>query len=299
MRPSTTSVVTEASVAHEASVATDPPARSRAARAVDRRRIGAVLGAELICAIFLVAGPSGAQSGPAVAAPASIAEPAASATSSPPATTTRTVSTPDGRTAHLVDLGAPGGEALLERIAAELPDATAAVTAFWGADWRRDISIVVAGSADQFAVLAAGGPDIAATTTAQRIMFSPNATAMADGDLRTVLRHELFHYAARSQTAADAPVWLTEGVADFVGRPRTDAAAPASLPTDAQLTASGPERSAAYDRAWEFASHIAHTYDTETLRALYVAACGHGHADIATAVRTVLGVELTEILGTR
>lgn len=232
-----------------------------------------------------------APSGPAVAAPVAVTQPAG-----PQA---RTVSTPDGRTVQLVDLGAAGGGALLDRIAAEMPAATTAVTAFWGPGWRPDITIAVAGSPEQFATLAGGGPDIAATTTADRVMFSPAASAMNGTDLRTVLRHELFHSAARAETAADAPVWLTEGVADFVGRPAAATAppAPTSLPTDTELATPGPGRSAAYDRAWEFASLIADTYGTEKLRALYVAACGHGHTDVATAVRNVLGVELTDVLG--
>ena len=50
-------------------------------------------------------------------------------------------------------------------------------------------------------------------------MFAPGAAAMSDASLRIVLRHELFHYASRAETAADAPRWLTEGVADFVARP--------------------------------------------------------------------------------
>lgn len=277
MRRSTTSVATEASVA---------ATRSRAA---DRRRIGAVLGAELICGVFLVGGTVAAPSGPALAAPVTVTQPAPAA---------RTVSTPDGRTAHLTDLGAPGGVALLDRIAAELPGATTAVTEFWGPRWRPDITIVVAGSPEQFGTLAGGGPGIAATTTAERIMFAPGATAMNDTDLRTVLRHELFHYAARAQTAADAPVWLTEGVADFVGRPAVGGTppAPTTLPSDAELATPGPGRSAAYDRAWEFASHIADTYGTGTLRALYVAACGPGHPDVATAFQNVLGVDVSQVL---
>ena len=102
-----------------------------------------------------------------------------------------------------------------------MDDAAEAVTAFWGPDWPRDILIVAAGSDAQFGSLAGGGPDIAATTTAERIMFAPGAAAMSDAALRIVLRHELFHFAARADTAADAPRWLTEGVADFVGRPPT------------------------------------------------------------------------------
>lgn len=260
------------------------------ARALDRRRLGAVLGAELICAVLLVAGPQTTPAGPAVAAPPS---------STAPSDASRVVATPDGRTAQLIDMGAPGGAALLDRIATELPGATDAVTAFWGAQWPTPIPVVVAGSQDQFATLAGGGVDVAATTTADRIMFAPAAAAMNDADLRMVLRHELFHFAARADTAADAPVWLTEGVADFVGRP-VSAAMPtplsAQLPTDAELATPGPGRSAAYDRAWSLATYVAQAYGTDRLRALYVAACGHGHPDFPAAVTQALGVELPTVL---
>jgi hypothetical protein len=123
--------------------------------------------------------------------------------------------------------------------------------------------------------------------------------------LRIVLRHELFHFASRAATAADAPRWLTEGVADFVGRPATprppDAAvlalgphASRGLPTDAELD--GPDRSRAYDRAWWFSRFVADAYGTDTLRALYLRACGPGHPDAVTAVRETLGADLPTVL---
>ncbi|MCH9735440.1 MAG: basic secretory family protein [Actinomycetia bacterium] len=266
------------------------------ARAAARRRLGAVLGAELICAAFLVGGPQTAPLGPAVAAPS---PDAATSTS----TSSRAVTMRDGRTAHLIDLGAPGGAALLDRLSSELPGAVDAVTAFWGPRWPREVLIAVAGSQEQFAALAGGGTGIAATATSDRITLSPGAAAMTPTDLRLVLRHELFHYAARHDTAADAPMWLTEGVADFVGRPGTaqspawaSAARSGQLPTDAELTNEGPGRSAAYDRAWSFASYVADTYGTDRLRALYLEAGGQGHPDVATAVRNVFGVELPVLL---
>lgn len=240
-----------------------------------------------MCAVFLVAGPGSAPSGPV------LAEPTGVATQSTPSPAPMTVPMPGGRSATLIDLGAPDGEVLLTRLVTELPAATEAVTGFWGPDWPRAVEIVVAGSAEQFAALGAGESDIAATTTAERIMFSPAAAAMTDGALRIVLRHELFHYAARDETAADAPVWLTEGVADYVARPRSATPSmPAALPTDAELNTPGPGRSAAYDRAWQFASSVAATYGAERLRALYLAACGHDHRDVAGAVRDVFGVDL-------
>jgi hypothetical protein len=226
-----------------------------------------------------------------VAAPASLTTPTT-------ASTTETLD--DGRTMHLVGLGGARTAPLLVRIAAEMNDAGRAVTAFWGPDWPRDVVIVAAGTDAEFGTLAGGGSDIAATTTAQRVMFAPGAAAMSDASLRIVVRHELFHFASRARTAADAPRWLTEGVADFVGRPPIprppDAAEMAQLPTDAELSDAGPAGSLAYDRAWWFTQFVAEVYGTDTLRALYLRACAPGHPDAATAVRDTLGADLPTVL---
>ncbi|MDT5285008.1 MAG: hypothetical protein QOJ20_6203 [Mycobacterium sp.] len=259
--------------------------------ATDRRRVGALLVAELICALFLVGRPQSAPARPVEAAPASLTTPTASST---------TETLDDGRTVHLVGLGGSHTAPLLTRIAAQMNDAAKAVSAFWGPDWPRDIVIVAAGSDAQFGSLAGGGPDTAATTTAERIMFAPGAVAMSDASLRIVLRHELFHFASRADTAADAPRWLTEGVADFVGRPPTpppaNAAELATIPTDTDLNTAGPAGSAAYDRAWWFSRFVADAYGTATLRALYLRACSPGHPDAATAVRDTLGADLPTVL---
>ena len=220
----------------------------------------------------------------------------AAASSSRPATTPITL--PDGRTAELVSLGGGASEPLLRRVAAELGPAADVVSHFWGQDWRRDITVVATGSNAQFSALAGGGADIAAATTADRILFAPGAAAMTDADLRLVVRHELFHFAAREATAADAPRWLTEGVADYVARPRTTAPADLvpALPTDADLDTAGVTRSQAYDRAWWFASYVADHYGEPALRGLYLRACGPDHPDVATAVRETLGADLDEVV---
>ncbi len=268
--------------------------------ATDRRRLAALLVTELICALLLVGRPQATPPAPVVAAPAALTTPST-------ASTTETLT--DGRTAHLVGLGGANTAPLLARIATEMNDAAQAVTAFWGPDWPRDVVIVAAGTDAEFGTLAGGGADIAATTTAERIMFAPGAAAMTDASLRIVLRHELFHFASRASTAADAPRWLTEGVADFVGRPPpaepaiqhraprpSNPAALAELPTDADLTTTGAAGSSAYDRAWWFARFVADEYGTDTLRALYLRACGPGHPDAATAVRDALGTDLPTVL---
>jgi len=267
--------------------------RSTTSAATDRRRrsLGAILVTELICALLVVGRPQTAPPEPVVAAPASLTTPTA-------ASTTETLT--DGRTVHLVGLGGSRTGPLLARIAGQMNDAAQAVTAFWGPDWPRDVVIVAAGTDAEFGSLAGGGPDIAATTTAERIMFAPGAAAMSDGSLRIVLRHELFHFASRASTAADAPRWLTEGVADFVGRPSTpppaNAAELATIPSDADVSAAGPAGSLAYDRAWWFSRFVADAYGADTLRALYLRACSPGHPDAATAVRETLGADLPTVL---
>jgi hypothetical protein len=292
MRQSTTSAGTDRR--------RDAHARSRTIPARTRSKIGliALLVAELICALLLVGRPEAVPAGPALASPASLTTPTATST---------TETLREGRTVHLVGLGGQHTARLLARIATQSNDAADAVTAFWGPDWPRDVLIAAAASDAQFASLAGGSADTAATTTAERIMFAPGAASMSDTALGIVLRHELFHYAARADTAADAPRWLTEGVADFVGRPLTPPPPNAAelalgprgswgLPTDADLGASGPARSVAYDRAWWFSRFVADQYGTATLRALYLRACGHGHLDVATAVRDTLSADLDAVL---
>ncbi|WKG01305.1 peptidase [Mycolicibacterium sp. HK-90] len=285
MRPSTTSVGTE---------------HSDRGSTLSRRRsvLFAALLVELALAAALLWSP--ASPVPPTAAPNPTAAPAAPTHAMPPSDPDTSLTLPDGRTARLLALGGHRSAALLDRLGAELGEAAAAVTAFWGPDWPRDIEIAVAGSDQQFRVLAGGAPDIAATTTAQRIMFAPGAADMSPAALRIVLRHELFHYAARSQTAADAPRWLTEGVADYVGRPPAHAPAHADLaarlPTDADLDTPGATRSLAYDRAWWFSRYVADAYGVPALRELYRRACGPGHPDVATAVRETLGADLDAVV---
>jgi hypothetical protein len=183
-------------------------------------------------------------------------------------------------------------DTLRARIAAEMPGAIAAVSAFWGDDWPRDVVVVTTGTDAEFAAQT-GQPTrdwtgVAAVAVAdrvdpnrreasgQRIVFAPGANSMSASALRIVLRHELFHYAARADTALDAPRWLTEGVADYVARPQGPrpgpAAVPARLPSDAELDVGGKQGSAAYDRAWWFARFVADEYGAPALRRLYAAA---------------------------
>ena len=52
------------------------------------------------------------------------------------------------------------------------------ITAFWGPDWPSEIVVVAAATPDQFAAI--GGGDVhTAATTAEQIMFAPDADAMS------------------------------------------------------------------------------------------------------------------------
>jgi hypothetical protein len=223
----------------------------------------------------------------------------------------------DGRSVELIDLGGPDSEKLLARVAADLGPAVDAVEAFWGNDWPHHIVLVAAGTDEQFRAAAGGGTgapvgDVAAIAVAdrveparrfaagQRVVFAPGASAMGQAALQLVVTHEIFHYAARADTAVDAPRWLTEGVADFVARPDTAlptrSAPSAALPSDSDFEAAGPQRALAYDRAWWFARFVADDFGKAKLRGLYLAACGVGHPDLAVAVRDVLSVGLPDLL---
>lgn len=225
-----------------------------------------------------------------------MATPATPASLITPTAVSRVHALADGRAVRLINLGGPRTEGLLSRIRAEMDGAAAAVTGFWGPHWPREVVIAVAGTDAQFAAIGGGDAHTAATTTPERITFAPGAVDRSDAALRVVLRHELFHYAARARTASDAPRWLTEGVADFVARPAAPMpdASLLTLPGDAEL--SGPARSLAYDRAWWFSRFIADRFGTGKLLELYHRACGPGHPDVATAVQDSLGMDLDTAL---
>lgn len=222
----------------------------------------------------------------------------------------------DGRTVRLISLGGTRTDELLTRILADMGGAVDAVERFWGTDWDREIVVIATDSEPQFVAQAGLNPngrwsDIAAVSVAdgvdfrrhhadgQRIVVAPGASSMSASSLRIVLTHELFHLAARADTALDAPRWLVEGTADFVARPPTPlpttAAADTSLPSSAELDTFGPQRAMGYDRAWWFARFIADSYGAAALRRLYAQACGPGHGDFATAVRNTLDTDLNEL----
>lgn len=206
-----------------------------------------------------------------------------------------------------VVLSYPGTDAAVPTIARELPAAVLAVTKFWGNDWARRAAVVATATDEEFrglagsegAVGAAAAATIyatldtaAKTASGQRVILTPAARDLPAPALAVVLRHELTHVAVRPNTVADAPLWLTEGVPEYVGRKGTyqrfedaapDLAAvlrggeiPIRLPDDRDFAVDKTTALVAYQSAWSLAAFVAQTYGEARLKALYL---GVGAAD--------------------
>lgn len=211
----------------------------------------------------------------------------------------------------------------------ELPGAVDAVSAFWGESWDRRAVVVATATDDQFTALvpdgrAATGTAAAATVhssvdlvqrtaTGQRIILTPTARDLAPPTLAVVLRHELTHVAARTSTALDAPLWITEGVAEYVGRKGTytrfaDAAPdltaavragaiPAGTPADADFAMDGQTSQVAYQSAWSLAAYVADRFDEARLKKMYVGVAASAlPAAQDAAITSSLGLTRAELV---
>ncbi|MFZ2509559.1 MAG: hypothetical protein WAW85_00500 [Gordonia sp. (in: high G+C Gram-positive bacteria)] len=210
----------------------------------------------------------------------------------------------------------------------ELPGAVSAVSDFWGRDWNRKAVVVATATPQQFAAFtrtASGSTSAAAAATVysridggtkavvgQRIVLSPAAAQLSATGLAVVLRHELFHVATRLSTAEQAPMWLTEGVAEYVGRRGTRASVtdlapdlavqvaagrlPDTWPTDAAFSVDTAEARIAYQTAWSFAAFVADTYGDDRLKQMYLAVAQGDDTKIAAALQQTLGETQDELI---
>ncbi|MEZ5154142.1 hypothetical protein [Rhodococcus zopfii] len=220
-------------------------------------------------------------------------------------------------------IGHPEQQALVDAIAGEMESAVDAVDQVWGADWSRRGLVLVTASHDEFtqqvgdrhngaAIAAVAVSDVvdprAGSVTGQRIVFSPAAgdRLTAEG-LRTVLRHELTHIAARAHTVDGSPLWMLEGYADYVGYRGADGefgrtaptltdtvtrnGAPAALPGDTEFA--GERSLLAYETAWSLAAYIADDYGPVRLTELYrrLARGPVDGAELDAALMEVLGAD--------
>jgi len=209
----------------------------------------------------------------------------------------------------------------VERVRGLLPAAVFAVQSFWGTDWPRKAVIVVTRTPRQFTTVSGApeadgaaaaatvfaGIDADGTVRGQRVVLTPNAQRIPAPALGVVLRHELSHVATRSITSTKAPLWVTEGFAEYVGRKQTyrriaDAApdlaaevrsgsVPRTLPVDADFAVSGLRAGVAYQTAWSLWAFVAGRFGEGTLKKLYrTAAAGDASASTG-AIASVLKID--------
>ncbi|MCO5967096.1 hypothetical protein [Actinoallomurus soli] len=227
--------------------------------------------------------------------------------------------------------GAAGGAetrtADLRDIARRLDTGVGLVSKVVGDHWSRRV-VVLAPATEQQAEELAGDVrnlgDIAALATvsggggdpdggADRIVISPTAFGRLNGLGRhVVLTHELVHVAMGGARDSRTPMWLVEGLADYVGYKdsgvSTRAAGrelaglissgglPSSPPGRGAFTGSGERLSAAYEEAWLACRMIAERYGEGRLVRLYrTAEAEPGSAGDPRiedrALRAVLGVD--------
>jgi len=145
------------------------------------------------------------------------------------------------RGAHSLVLGL-GDEAALRGYADNADAAVPAVTRVWGSGWPGKVVVEVPATLDQMAALIGATADdyrdIAAVTTgelgadaqapADRVIVNPAAFAeLSAFGRQAVLTHETTHVATRLSTTENTPLWLSEGIADWVAYRDSGRTAPA------------------------------------------------------------------------
>nr|WP_124711027.1 hypothetical protein [Gordonia insulae] len=223
----------------------------------------------------------------------------------------------------------PDTAAVVARARRLLPGSIAAVTEFWGADWPRRAVVVATDTPAEFRGLAqSSATDITGAAAAtvysrvdtddrtaigQRVILTPSAGELPEPALGVVLRHELTHVAARVVTAPGAPLWITEGVPEYVGRKGTytrfeDAAPdlamqiragelPTGLPADGDFAVDADRSMVAYQSAWSVAAYVADRYGEDDLKKLYTGVAGTDDPRRQdAAIKDALGVPRAELV---
>jgi len=175
------------------------------------------------------------------------------------------------------------------------------VSGFWGTGWSSQVVIVTPSTSEQFAMLLArsdgeGLDQVAAITQGvveagqqaqgDRVVINPTAfTALRPVGRRVVITHELTHVAARSSTDSPVPIWLAEGMADYVGYsgldlPRVRVASelltlvragkgPTGLPAEVDFDPAQSKIAPSYSASWLAVSRLVDLYGRARVVAFY------------------------------
>jgi hypothetical protein len=181
--------------------------------------------------------------------------------------------------------------------------AVQAVGHVWTRPWGSRVVVVVpataAEMADQLGQSAASVEQVAAVTDgalgsdgragADRVVVNPQAFARLQATGRqVVLSHETTHVAVRASTTRPVPLWLSEGLADYVGYravdlPRATIAAsllervrqgdgPRTLPTERDFDPSTSTIAPTYNAAWLAVCRIVDQHGEKALVRFYLSA---------------------------
>lgn len=197
-------------------------------------------------------------------------------------------------------------EARMRDYSATADVAVRRVTGVWGKDWNAHVVIVTPSTTGEFASMLLRSSDkgldqVAAITQGvldpgqpaqgDRVVINPKAfTALQPVGRRVVITHELTHVAARSSTTRPVPIWLSEGMADYVGYsgldlPRTRVAAgllvlvrqgkgPEALPTEADFDPARTKIAPFYSASWLAVSRLVDLYGQAKVVGFYRSIAG-------------------------
>jgi len=204
-------------------------------------------------------------------------------------------------------------EARMRDYSATVDSAVRRVAGVWGKDWNAHVVVVTPSTTKEFASLLFRSSDkgldqVAAITQGvidpsqqaqgDRVVINPKAfTALQPIGRRVVITHELTHVAVRSSTIRSVPIWLSEGMADYVGysglglsRARVAAdllvlvrqgKGPKALPTEADFDPAKTTIAPFYSASWLAVSHLVDLYGQAKVVAFYRSMAGGPSADKA------------------
>ncbi|HEY7721159.1 MAG TPA: hypothetical protein VIB11_04930 [Pedococcus sp.] len=208
-------------------------------------------------------------------------------------------------------------------------EAVARVSRVWTQPWGSRVVLVVprtaaqmsrqlgqdAGSVGQVAAVTDGSLGADGRAGADRVVVNPEALArLQPAGRRVVITHETTHVAVRASTTRPVPLWLSEGMADYVGYsglglPRARVAAellervragqgPTALPSEGDFDPATTTIAPSYNAAWLAVSLIADRHGSKGLVRFYTHAAtlesaqdppGDPAANTEAAFRDVLG----------
>lgn len=210
-------------------------------------------------------------------------------------------------------------------LAAETDVAVAGVDRVWPWVWPARVVVVVPRTTGQLADLVGvkGSGEVAAITSFRgdsrgrvvRIQLNPEVFADLTPLARQILlRHEVAHAAQYGRRSDTVPVWLAEGVAEYLGYRDsgvpdaviaadvlTDVRAgrlPEHLPASPTFAFAGGEtaRRLAYEQAWSVCRMLVDRYGEAALFDVYRQVSGRQGGSVGAALRSRLDVDRAELL---